>query len=106
MFASPMFTEPNQIRVAIRSAFPRGSVAGEPLLFRLIRIVITTIMIAVLAGILLVVVVPLALIGLVLFGGAWAYRRVTRLFSRAQSPNGILDGRRNVRVINRDEHVG
>lgn len=105
MFASPMYTEPNQIRIAIQSAFPRGGGAGEPLLFRLVRIVITTVLIVALAAIMLVLLVPLVVIGIVLASGAWVYKRVTGLFNRAQSPNGILDGRRNVRVINRDEHV-
>jgi hypothetical protein len=105
MSATMMYTEPNQIRIAIQSAFPRGGGAGEPLLFRLVRIVITTVLVAVMAVIMLVVIVPLVVIGIVLASGAWAYKRVKGLFNRAQSPNGILDGRRNVRVINRDEQV-
>lgn len=97
-----MYTEPSKIRVAISSAFPRGGGAGEPLLLRLVRIVMTTLLMMAAVAIILVILVPAAVIGLVLVCSAWVYRRVMRLFVSAQGPNGILDGRRNVRVVNRD----
>lgn len=50
----------------------------------------------------LVLLVPLALLALVVGLGAWLYARLTRALRREQGPNGVLDGRRNVRVIDPD----
>lgn len=47
----------------------------------------------------LVLLVPLALLALVIGLGAWVFARVARALRREQEPNGVLDGRRNVRVI-------
>lgn len=52
----------------------------------------------------LLVVIPfmLLLIGIGLV--VWIYAKVRLAFTRAHNPNGVLDGRRNVRVITRDEN--
>jgi len=50
----------------------------------------------------LVLLVPLALLALVVGLGAWLYARLTRALRREHEPNGVLDGRRNVRVIDPD----
>lgn len=50
----------------------------------------------------LVLLVPLALLALVIGLGAWVGARVARALQREQQPNGALDGRRNVRVIDPD----
>ncbi|MCC6950204.1 MAG: hypothetical protein IT433_02035 [Phycisphaerales bacterium] len=50
----------------------------------------------------LVLLVPLALLALVIGLGAWLYARLTRALRREHEPNGVLDGRRNVRVIDPD----
>lgn len=47
----------------------------------------------------LVVVVPLAIFGLVLTGVIFAYGLIRVWLGGARSPNGVLDGRRNVRVV-------
>jgi len=64
---------------------------------------ITLVLMLVLAAVFLVLLVPLVLLGVVAAGGLFAYRKVRGLLSAAQSPNGVLDGRRNVRVIDRTE---
>jgi hypothetical protein len=51
----------------------------------------------------LVVLVPAIIIGLIVLGGFLLWQRARRVFSRAGKPNGVLDGRRNVRVIERRE---
>ncbi len=53
-----------------------------------------------LGGVLIVVVVvPLAIFGLILTGGIFAYGLFRAWLGGARSPNGVLDGRRNVRVV-------
>jgi hypothetical protein len=46
-----------------------------------------------------VVILPLGLVLLALGAGALALARVRRWLRGARGPNGLLDGRRNVRVI-------
>jgi len=45
------------------------------------------------------ILIPLLVLGVVLF----AYLKIKRFFARTHAPNGPLDGRRNVRVMDRDE---
>lgn len=49
------------------------------------------------------IIVPLAIVLLVVGLIAYAWFRIKRAFRRAHDPNGPLDGRRNVRVVERDE---
>jgi heme A synthase len=67
------------------------------------RILATVVAVAILA-VLLVVLVPFALALLVLGTLLWLYVRISLLFRRAQAPNGMLDGRRNVRVVEPSSH--
>ena len=52
-------------------------------------------------GILLII--PVMIILIVLGLGLLLYLKVRSIFARAHKPNGPLDGRHNVRVIDRDE---
>jgi predicted lipid-binding transport protein (Tim44 family) len=49
------------------------------------------------------IVLPLAIVLLVVGLIAYGVYRIKRIFRRAHEPNGPLDGRRNVRVVQRDE---
>ena len=49
------------------------------------------------------ILIPLVIILLVLGVVLFAYLKIKRFFARTHAPNGPLDGRRNVRVMNRDE---
>ena len=60
-------------------------------------ILIILIVVGVIVGI--AILIPIAIIGLILF----VYFKIKRAFKKTQAPNGPLDGRRNVRVMNRDE---
>lgn len=51
----------------------------------------------------ILVFIPLIVIAIVLGLIFIAYFKIKRAFSRAHNPNGPLDGRRNVRVVDRDE---
>lgn len=62
------------------------------------RILAAVVAVAVMA-VLVVLLLPFALLLLVLGMILWLYARVASFFRRAQAPNGILDGRRNVRVV-------
>ncbi|MBX3321611.1 MAG: hypothetical protein KF757_01335 [Phycisphaeraceae bacterium] len=53
-------------------------------------------------GVALVVLIPIMLFGVFLLGSLWLYVSIRSLFRRAGDPNGVLDQRRNVRVIERD----
>ncbi len=54
----------------------------------------------------LLVAIPILLLMLIAGVFVWAWIGLKRRFSSAQEPNGILDGRRNVRVIMRDDEAG
>jgi hypothetical protein len=54
---------------------------------------------AVVAAIALLLIIPAVLIGLAVFFAAAATVGVHRWFRQQRSPNGMLDGRRNVRVV-------
>jgi len=56
-------------------------------------------MILLLALLALVIIVPVAVVVVVLVGSFLVLRAIARWLRTAQSPNGVLDGRRNVRVI-------
>jgi hypothetical protein len=51
----------------------------------------------------ILLVVPAIIIMLLVFFAGAAVARVRSFFVRAQQPNGLLDGRKNVRVIERAE---
>jgi hypothetical protein len=53
-------------------------------------------------GLALVVLVPVMLLGIVVLGGLWFCAALRGLMRRVTGANGPLDGRRNVRVIDRD----
>lgn len=58
---------------------------------------------AVLMAILLVILVPVVLAAVVVFGVGVLVTRARRWLEGLRRPNGMLDGRRNVRVIVRRE---
>ncbi len=58
---------------------------------------------AVLMAILLVILVPVVLAGVVVFAAGMMVARARRWLEGLRRPNGMLDGRRNVRVIVRRE---
>ena len=62
-----------------------------------IIILLTLIVIGIALGI--IILIPLGILALLLF----AYFKIKRLFAKTHAPNGPLDGRRNVRVVDRDE---
>lgn len=51
----------------------------------------------------LIVLIPLLLIAIVLGLIIILYLKIKSFFTRAHQPNGPLDGRHNVKVINHDE---
>lgn len=57
----------------------------------------------VIVAVLFVLVVPLAILVFAVGLIAYAIFRIKLFFRRAHEPNGPLDGRRNVRVVQRDE---
>lgn len=63
---------------------------------------ILTIIVGLLLG--LVLLIPLLLISIVAAAGFALYAAARRALRRAHDPNGPLDGRRNVRVIERPDH--
>ncbi len=81
-------TPPHSVR--IRSAGPLTRLLS---LFVLILFVVIAFIIA----------VPLLLIALVLGLVILFYIKIKQTLTRAKSPNGPLDGRHNVKVIDRDE---
>ena len=50
-----------------------------------------------------IIFIPLAIIVIVLALILFAYFKLKGFFKHAHDPNGPLDGRRNVRVVERDE---
>lgn len=75
------------------------SLQGQGILTQLIAIVIFLAIIVALFFIVLPLAIVLFFVGLI----AYAIFRIKRAFRRAHEPNGPLDGRRNVRVVQRDE---
>lgn len=67
----------------------RGGILGALLGFITLLILIIGVVIAI------ILAIPLLLI-------FYVYRKVRGLFVTMQNPNGVLDGRRNVRVIRRE----
>ncbi|HYE60849.1 MAG TPA: hypothetical protein VD997_02540 [Phycisphaerales bacterium] len=47
----------------------------------------------------LAILIPVAIVIAVVFLAGMAVNAVRRLFTRTSAPNGLLDGRRNVRVV-------
>lgn len=68
----------------------------------LTQIVAIVIFLAIVAA-LFFILIPLALVLLVIGLIYFVYFKIRLAFRRAHQPNGPLDGRRNVRVVNRDE---
>ncbi|MEQ9207984.1 MAG: hypothetical protein RLN78_11510 [Phycisphaerales bacterium] len=50
-----------------------------------------------------IIAVPLILIAIVVGLVFYIYIKIKQLFTKAHNPNGPLDGRHNVKVINRDD---
>lgn len=69
------------------------------LLAQIIAILIFLAIVTVLFFIIVPVAIVLFVVGLIVY----AWFRIKRALRRAHDPNGPLDGRRNVRVVNRDE---
>ena len=82
-----------RIRRIIAAPAASGTFAG-----RLVSAVLA-IAIIVLA---LVLIVPLIVIGLIAAVALFVIGTAKAMFARAKADNGMLDGRRNVRVIRRD----
>jgi hypothetical protein len=82
-----------RIRRIIASPAASGTFAG--------RVLSAALAIALLV-VVLVLIVPILLIALVAGVIFFAINVVKSLFARSKADNGILDGRRNVRVIRRD----
>ncbi len=82
-----------------RPQFTSVSLQGQGILTQLIAIIIFLAIVAAL----FFIVVPLAIVLFVVGLIAYAIFRIKRAFRRAHEPNGPLDGRRNVRVVQRDE---
>lgn len=55
-----------------------------------------------LVGLALVILIPITVLGALTIGLMWLGAGIQGLFRRAREPNGLLDQRRNVRVIRRD----
>lgn len=51
----------------------------------------------------LIILVPFLVIAAVVVGFLWVSAQVRAVFGRAHAPGGVLDRRRNVRVIRRDD---
>jgi len=51
----------------------------------------------------LAILIPVGIVIAVVFVLGMALNAVRRLFTRTKSPNGLLDGRRNVRVVQNTE---
>jgi len=75
------------------------SIQGPGLIAQILAILIFLLIVAALFFILIPLAIILLVIGLVYF----IYFKIKRAFRRAHNPNGPLDGRRNVRVVKRDE---
>ncbi|MDF1809310.1 MAG: hypothetical protein P1U42_06410 [Phycisphaerales bacterium] len=50
-----------------------------------------------------IIFIPLAIIVIVLTLVLFVYFKIKRAFANTRAPNGPLDGRRNVRVVERDD---
>lgn len=50
-----------------------------------------------------IIFIPLAIIVIALAIILYTYFKLKRFFAKSHAPNGPLDGRRNVRVVDRDE---
>ncbi len=82
-----------------RPQFRTASLQGQGILTQIIAIIIFLAIVAALFFIVLPLAIVLFVVGLI----AYAIFRIKRAFRRAHEPNGPLDGRRNVRVVQRDE---
>lgn len=55
------------------------------------------------AAVVLLLVIPAVVLFVIVFAIGAAVARVGSFFRRQHAPNGMLDGRRNVRVVTRDQ---
>lgn len=62
-----------------------------------ILILLTLIVVGFILG--FIILIPLVVLALIIF----VYFKIKRFFAKTHDPNGPLDGRRNVRVVERDE---
>jgi flagellar biogenesis protein FliO len=88
----------NQTRPQFASA-RTASFQGAGLLGHILGLVIFLAIVALLIFLILPLGILLFVLGLIAYG----IYRIKRAFRRAHEPNGSLDGRRNVRVVQRDE---
>ena len=65
--------------------------------------IIFLMLVALVVGALLTLLVPLLVIGAVAAAILFTYVKIRTWMKSAHDPNGVLDGRRNVRVIDRDQ---
>lgn len=86
--SNPQFTSP-----------PSVTFKGPGLIAQILAIIIFLAIVAALFFIILPLAIVLLVVGLIVY----AWYRIKFAFRRAHDPNGPLDGRRNVRVVNRDE---
>jgi fatty acid desaturase len=64
---------------------------------------LTFLIAAVIFGLMLLIILPILVIGALGLGALWLYVWVRLKFARWREPNGPLDRRHNVRVIDRDD---
>ncbi|MBL4699371.1 MAG: hypothetical protein JKX70_11110 [Phycisphaerales bacterium] len=86
--------------------FTSASTSGRSVHFRVpgpIAQILSLLILLVLIVVGFVIFIPLAIIIIALALILFAYFKVKRAFSKSHAPNGPLDGRRNVRVMDRDE---
>ncbi|MFG0246771.1 MAG: hypothetical protein ACF8MF_12060 [Phycisphaerales bacterium JB052] len=75
------------------------TIQGPGLIAQILAIIIFLAIVAVL----FIFIVPLAIVLLFIGLIVYAWYRIKFAFRRAHDPNGPLDGRRNVRVVERDD---
>ena len=75
------------------------TIQGPGLIAQILAIIIFLAIVAVL----FIFIVPLAIVILFIGLMVYAWFRIKFAFRRARDPNGPLDGRRNVRVVERDD---
>ncbi len=86
--------------------FQSSSPAGRSVQFKVggpIAQLLSLLILVILVIVGFVIFIPLAIIIIALALILYAYFKIKRLFTKTHAPNGPLDGRRNVRVMDRDE---
>jgi nitrate reductase NapE component len=83
-----IFSQGRAFTVSTRNAGPLGRVFAAVIALLVLVIVI-------------LLAIPVLALGVIGALGYVAYAKTRALFARAYAPNGVLDGRRNVKVIER-----